>query len=149
MNLAEVKASFLELTERDRLVMQWRQTDPPLSYRHIGERIGVGAMRARQIYLAAKGKIERSKDPYWSEFKALTDRELNILFYNNIRSREEALKAFQDGRLKPLKHGRWSTEGVRGLGKKTFSRLAQWAGYQIPPGPVKKKKLCPHCGKEL
>jgi hypothetical protein len=149
MNLAKTTGLFLDLTERDRLVLHWRETDPPLPYRHIAQRIGVGTHRARQIYLEAKVKIERLKDPHWSKFRGLTGKEYGILFYNNISSPEEALKAFEDGRLKPMKHGRWSTDGVRGLGKKTFVRLAQWAGYQLPAPPVRKKKICPHCGGQL
>jgi hypothetical protein len=35
------------------------------------------------------------------------------------------------------------------MGEKTFKEIADWAGFELPPRPKKKVKLCPHCGKEL
>jgi hypothetical protein len=148
--VAEARGSLLELSEREEAVLKWRdETDQKLPYRHIAARIGVSTHRARQIYLSAKQKLERSTDPYWTQFKGLTGKEYAILFFQNIGSREEGLKAFRDGRLKVFKSGAWHNDGVRGIGQKTYRRLAQWAGYEIPPRPPKKPKLCPHCGGQL
>jgi hypothetical protein len=93
------------------------------------------------------------RDPFY-EFRELTGREYNILLCQNIHSRAEALKAFQDGRLQPSKikyssYGFPEKLGTCGLGKKTFKKLAAWSGYEVPPKPVKKRKVCPHCGGEL
>lgn len=81
------------------------------------------------------------REPHWTD--GLSVRVRNILDIHNINSREEALAAYQDGRL------RWTMNGPRtprNYGLKSEREVAKWLGM---PDTGPKFKVCPHCGKTL
>jgi Sigma-70, region 4 len=122
------------------------------TWRQIGAEFGVGVERSRQIYAQAK-RIDDPDRPFYG----LSTRSANILGYRlywlgrreevdgilcyKDLTREDVRKAYEVGILR--------ANSCRGMGKKTFKEIAAWAGFELPPRPKKKVKLCPHCGKEL
>jgi Sigma-70, region 4 len=123
--------------ERFALVLELREKDKR-TYRSIGAQLGVGIMRARQIYEeAVKRRSLAPGDPRL----CLRGKTWNLLNYHDIETREEARRAFESGKMQPRY---WY-----GLGKKTLAEIAAWAGLEIKPPPPKKVRVCPHCGKEL
>lgn len=110
-----------------------------LSFREIGERMGISSVRARQLYLAAKCKLTR--EPHWTD--GLSVQSANCLNNCNINSREEAMEAYQSGKLR-VGNGR-----PRNYGWKTHKEVAKWLGLPEPQKPsvrVRLAKTCPPCG---
>lgn len=76
----------------------------------------------------------------------LSYRLKNILSNLNINSREEALVAYQSGRLN------FRGKGTRNYGWKSHCELARWLGLPPTIKPTRKvsaPKHCPHCGGVL
>jgi hypothetical protein len=69
----------------------------------------------------------------------LSTRTQNALNHEGLWTREEVLAAVLSGKLK------FSCR-VRNYGKKAHEEVCQWLGIKLPK---KKKRCCPHCGKEI
>jgi hypothetical protein len=141
----------IKLNARHARVIEMREVEKR-TWRQIGAELGVGVERSRQIYAQAKRPDDAGK-PYYG----LSTRAANILgcrlydlgaredvggvlCYKDL-TREDVRKALAAGKLR--------AKSCFGLGKKTLAEIAAWAGFKLPQRPVKKVKLCPHCGKEL
>ena len=112
-----MKRSFPPLmSERHKTAIHLREMRR-YSFREIGQKLGVGASRARAIYREA---IFRRK--YTPEcFHSLSVRTVQVLENLNLTNREEVLAAVTDGRLS-LKRG------PRNYGKKGLSEILNWLG---------------------
>ena len=103
--------------------------------------MNVGAQTARQLYVSVEYRLNR--EPHWTD--GLSVRAANCLWNINIRSREQALEAYQSGRLKPLKY-------PRNYGWKSHKEVAKWLGLPEPQKQAPRvyvPKVCPHCGGKL
>lgn len=137
--LAAVASSEL-LGERRFLAYTLRKQG--LKFKDIGKRMNVGAQRARQLYTSAEYRLNR--EPRWMD--GLSVRAANCLWNININSREEALEAYQSGRLHVGKRG------PRHYGWKSHKEVAKWLGLPEPQKPAPRvyaPKVCPHCGGKL
>jgi len=74
---------------------------------------------------------------------ALSVRAWNCLNSFNINSREEALAAYQSGRLTVGKRG------PRNYGWKSHKEVARWLGLPEPQRQVRLPKICPYCGGKI
>ena len=127
------------LGERRFLAYQLRKEG--LKFKDIGQRMNVGAQRARQLYESAERRLNR--EPHW--MNGLSVRAANCLNNCNINSRQEALEAYQSGRLRPLKY-------PRNYGWKSHKEVAKWLRLPEPMKPSRRiyaPKVCPHCGGKL
>ena len=125
------------ITERMQLVLDLREGKERKTYKQIAEHLGVSIGRAQEIY--RKAAIYRRHNAYKSKRDSdqyLPPRALNGLNNLGIATKREALKAFQSGELLKL----------RNFGRKSYEEVAKWLGIELP---AKKRKLCPHCGKEI
>jgi hypothetical protein len=95
-----------------------------LSFRQIGERLGISGTMAHLHYLKATRQDDK-KNPLYG----LSVRAKNCLKNCDIATRGEALDAYNSGLLKPLKHPRL-------YGWKTHKEVAAWLGL---PEPIKPK----------
>lgn len=128
------------LGERRFLAYQLRKQG--LKFKDIGKRMNVGAQRARQLYASAEYRLTR--EPHWMD--GLSVRAANCLWNMSIESREEALEAYNSGRLRPGKRG------PRNYGWKSHKEVAKWLGLPEPQKPAPRvyaPKVCPHCGGKL
>lgn len=105
-----------------------------LTYREIGEKLGISKQRVYQI-LSEQKRIETERNE-WSY--GLSVRNRSILRTLKIESREQAIEAIKEKRIKPLL--------FKNYGYRSFSELCQWLGIDCD---IKVSKLCPHCGKSL
>ena len=141
---------MIELNHRHARVIEMREVEKR-TWRQTGAELGVGVVRARQIYLRAKhiqeilNDPQRVLDPFW----VLETRAANILHNAGIETREAALKAYEAGELRSPYYKDYGWHGCRGLGKKTLKEIADWAGFELQQAPKKKVKFCPHCGRKL
>jgi hypothetical protein len=142
---------MIKVNARHARVIEMREVEKR-TWRQIGAELGVGVERSRQIYAQAKRPDDPDR-PYYG----LSTRAANILAYRLYRfgrreevdgilcykdlTREDVRKAYEVGELR--------RNSCYGMGKKTLAEIAVWAGFELPPRPKKKVKLCPHCGKEL
>jgi hypothetical protein len=120
-----------------------------LTYREIGKRMGVCEGRANYLYKDAIQCLNRG--PHWTD--GFSVRLANLLNNCNINSREEALEAYQSGRLRVTKADQkdWSSK-TRGYGWKSHKELAKWLGLPEPQKSANKRHnlcVCPHCGGKL
>lgn len=111
-----------------------------MTFRAIGEAIGVCAGRAAQIWNKEEKRIN---EKHWTD--GLDVRTANCLNNSGATNREEALALFKlwdsKQKRKPLNYGRGSHE-----------ILAEWLGLPKPEKKTKAKLLppvCPHCGGSL
>lgn len=113
-----------------------------LKFKEVGKRMNVGAQRARQLYESAERRLNR--EPHWTD--GLGVRPANCLWNMNIESREQALEAYNSGRLRPGKRG------PRNYGWKSHKEVAKWLGLPEPQKHAPRvylAKTCPHCGGKL
>lgn len=113
-----------------------------LKFKEVGKRMNVGAQRARQLYESAERRLNR--EPHWMD--GLDVRLANCLWNMNIESREQALEAYNSGRLRPGKRG------PRNYGWKSHKEVAKWLGLPEPQKAAPRvylAKTCPHCGGKL
>ena len=112
-----------------------------LTYTEIGKRMGITAGRVKQLYSIAKHRLE------WSNYFFGLSIKLGHLLNNiGIHNREQALEAFNSGKLKPGKGG------IRNYGWKSHKEMAKWLGLPEPMKPMAAllaMQTCPHCGKKL
>jgi|SRR5215469_7054576 len=90
------------------------------------------------------------EEPRPIELDGLSNRIRNACLNADLLSRAEVKKAFESGELKPgYNYDRYGYRkgGIRGIGRKSYLLLANWAEIQLPkPQP---RKHCPHCGALL
>ena len=86
-------------------------------FREIGEKLGVSARRAHEIY--KQGVLRREQTPEC--FHGLTCRTVQILERLCLSNREEVLAAVVSGRLTPKR-------GPQKHGKKTQMEILSWLG---------------------
>src|SRR5258708_25021203 len=98
------------LHPRDWRILEMREEEKK-TYRQIGEELGFGAQRAREIY---KRVEDRKNSPYLG----LKGRAQSILSYNGIETREDARKAYNP------ETGEFMVRSRRGLGKATLKGVA-------------------------
>ena len=133
-------ASSVLLGERRFLAYQLRKQG--LKFKEVGKRMGISSGRAQQLYHNAEWRLNLA--PHWMD--GLSVRAANCLNYYNINSREEALEAYQSGRL------RVGQRGPRNYGWKSHKEVAKWLGLPEPQKPAPRvylAKTCPHCGGKL
>lgn len=112
-----MKTSFPPyLTERHKRAIHLREWGH-CRFREIGEALGVGASRAREIY--REGVSRRDGTPEC--FHGLTYRTIHVLNNLNLRNREAVLAAVMDGRLSVK-------EGPRRYGRKKHQEILSWLG---------------------
>ena len=136
------------LGERRFLTYQLRKQG--LKFKEIGKRMGISLSRAQQLYRSAEWRLNR--EPHWMD--GLSVRAANCLNNCNINSREEALEAYQSGRLRVGKRGprNYGKCGPRNYGWKSHKEVAKWLGLPEPQKPAPRvylAKTCPHCGGKL
>lgn len=112
------------LGERQRLAYTLRKQG--LKFKEIGKRMGVSAVRANELYRSAEWRLNR--EPHWMD--GLGVRVANCLNNCNINSREEALEAYQSGKLHVGKRG------PRNYGWKSHKEVARWLGLPEPQKPA-------------
>lgn len=113
-----------------------------LEFKEVGKRMNVDAQWARQLYESAERRLNR--EPHWMD--GLGVRPSNCLWNMNIESREQALEAYNSGRLRPGKRG------PRNYGRKSHKEVAKWLGLPEPQKAAPRvylAKTCPHCGGKL
>ncbi len=96
------------LKQKQRTAYELRN-ESGLTFRAIGEKMGIGAQRARQHYILAEKILNR--EPHWTD--GLSNRVLNVLWCQGIETKEQAIDAVVSGRL----------VGKRGYGKKCHKEL--------------------------
>ena len=139
-------ASGAVLGERLLLVIKLRESEKK-TFKAIGQVIGCGACRARQLYHTVKRRLEQheqgeSADPYYG----LSVRTANCCNNKNLMNREQIAAAIKDGTLHPRASAR-----CRNFGWKSYKEVHKWLGL---PEPVKTVRVyvanvCPHCGGKL
>lgn len=121
-----------------RQFLAYRLREEGLTFKQIGEQLGVGAQRARQIWAREIWRLTR--EPHWMD--DLSIRAANILNNLNLKSRKEVLEAYNSGRLNPS-----SKCGVRNYGWGTHKEIAAWLGLPEPMMPV--RPVCSQCGQPI
>lgn len=117
-----------------------------IPYRVIGEMLGTHPNYARTLYEKRKyqeaKKLEK-REVVWDD--GLSVRVHSCLRKLGIKSREEAMSAVLDGRLKALKC-------PRNYGRKSEIELCEWLGISVPVYPIpaqSRNAICPHCNMKI
>jgi hypothetical protein len=109
-----------ELTQRQRWVKAQREKGKR-TFRSIGKELGIGGQRVAQIYHEAVWEAKAQRD---NPYRGLSRRAANILFYNEIRTRQEIGERWDGKEL--------SLRVRRGLGVATRNEILRWAGLEEP-----------------
>ena len=126
----------------ERRTLAYNLRNQGMKFKEVGKRMGVGAQRAAQLYASAKWRLNR--EAHWMD--GLGVRAANCLNNCNINSREEALEAYQSGKLRVGKRGPLN------YGWKSHKEVAKWLGLPEPQKAAPRvylAKTCPHCGGKL
>lgn len=96
--------------------------DNGMTFKAVGEALGLTPSRARNLYLRARGR-QAGKKPAWTD--GLNQRLANCLRWLEFNSREEVAQALQSGHLRRL------AACERTLNAAALAELEQWlAGDQ-------------------
>jgi hypothetical protein len=131
---------------KSRLMFAYNLRKQRLTFKQIGERMGVSSGRAREIFRMAEWMVNHGE--HWTD--GLSTRSANCLCNNDINSREAALEAYQSGKLNP--DTKFGNPGTRSYGWKSHKEVAKWLGLPEPQKPLPRvysPKVCPHCGGKL
>lgn len=111
-----------------------------MTYKQVGEALGVGPCRAKQIVVNSEWKlrlIEEGKDKKRIALLELGVRACNVLRNARIAAdRASVREAIEDGRLNPK-----PDKGPRNYGWKTHVELCEYAGIENPNLHRKKTRL--------
>ena len=110
-----------------------------MTYKQVGEALGVGPCRARQIVVNSEWKlrlVEEGKDKKRIAVLELGVRACNVLCNARIAAdRASVREAIEDGRLNPRPNG------LRNFGWKTYTELCEYAGIENPNLQRKKMRI--------
>tara|TARA_B100001964_G_scaffold55656_1_gene62905 strand:+ start:128 stop:616 length:489 start_codon:yes stop_codon:yes gene_type:complete len=110
-----------------------------MTYKQVGEALGVGPCRARQIVVNSEWKlrlVEEGKDKKRIAVLELGVRACNVLCNARIAAdRASVREAIEDGRLNPRPNG------LRNFGWKTYTELCKYAGLENPNLQRKKMRI--------
>ena len=111
-----------------------------MTYKQVGEALGVGPCRARQIVVNSEWKlrlVEEGKDKKRIAVLELGVRACNVLCNTRIAAdRASVREAIEDGRLNPK-----PSKGPRNYGWKTYTELCKYAGIENPNLQRKKMRI--------
>ncbi len=111
----------------------FRLVEDGAGFTAIAKQMGISCSRVRQIYFISKRKLSRAD--HWTD--GLSTRSVNCFRKWAIESRDDALKAFRSGRLRP------DNKGPRNYGWLTHKEVAKWLGLPEPKKPNKPKSENP------
>jgi len=103
-----------------------------------------------RVFPISNATIEVASDYRLPELDGLSTRAKNACLNADLLSRADIKKAYENGKLKPgYNYDRYGDRkgGIRGIGRKTFLVLVNWAGIEL--AKPKPRKRCPHCGALL
>ena len=111
-----------------------------MTYKQVGEALGVGPCRARQIVVTSEWKlklVDEGKDKKRIAVLELGVRACNVLCNTRIAAdRASVREAIEDGRLNPK-----PSKGPRNYGWKTHVQLCEYAGIENPNLQRKKMRI--------
>jgi len=114
-----------------------------MTYKQVGEALGVGPCRARQIVINGERQAEAIEEEWMKRedggmiaFMELGCRGCNVLNNAGIATNRASVRdAIEDGRLKPRPNG------LRNFGWKTYVKMCKYAGIENPNLQRKKMRI--------
>lgn len=116
------KAMSYGLSERYAKILHMRESGA--TYREIAEKAGCSQGVARQIVIKATNQVFRARE--YGAFVGLSERTKNMLRGFNLKSKEDVVKAVNEGWLSP------TMEGLPNYGPKTHKEVCAWASITDP-----------------
>ena len=115
-----------------------------MTYKQVGEALGVGPCRARQIVINGERQAEAIEEEWMKRedgdmiaFMELGCRGCNVLNNAGIATNRASVReAIEDGRLNPK-----PSKGPRNYGWKTHVQLCEYAGIENPNLQRKKMRI--------
>lgn len=113
----------------------------PMTPREILRYRGIGPVTIKSLQkmgLVFSGPIEEPNEMY-----GLTTRANECLLRLGIQTKQEAIEAIQSGKLHPKNRSMYN------YGWMSHKLVCKWIGLPEPEKITGKKRLCPHCGKNI
>lgn len=104
------------------------------TYADIAGLMNISRQRVYQMVKAAA--MQQASEGFWGYRFSL--RTINCLQKMMIETKEDALRLYNSGHLKP--------NAVRGFGVVSYNEVCHWLG--VPPS-INRRPICQHCGKQL
>ncbi len=124
------------LSKREQQVLRLREEEQ-VSYRRIGEELGVSVHRARQIFAEAKERMRDHDENQEDALSLLPGRVVTLLTWLDLSSRAEVKAAVDGKRLRWWVRGQkllWGEKVLRHAGWKSWLVLLEWTGFPLPQG---------------
>ena len=117
----EIAAPSVELLGQ-RLYMAYTLRKSGMTFKELGNQLGTGPQRARELYLKSERRLNRK--PHWMD-ELKSSEACKVFAFLEIESREHAIEAWKSGKFKPGNH-------LRGYGVTTYRKIAKWLNMPDP-----------------